>query len=245
VLLHFVTGRAFVCRMEFIGTVLILVGSALYLGSAPGNNVENASAAAILWFVGGFVLLAGMILLTVLSLVVASVTALMPEMLHRQRAWFSIAAQILFTFGVLLWAIGAAAFVVETGPGFQLFGSLLWLLAGGLWFVAFLARLHGAWYYFVPVLSFATAAAATSMITAGTAAQVGLTGTAGSHVGSIESTKTVVTTDQRRHSGSQPVAAPVIANNTAAAPVVASTTHATSTTTNTGTTHPTDVQVAV
>jgi len=118
-----------------------------------------------------------MLLYTVLALVVSSVTALMPEMLHRQRAWFSIASTIFFTIGWIFFVIGAAAYVTLTAPGFLLFGSLLWLVASCLWVVSFLIRMCSSWYYFVPILSFATAAAATSGLVAGTAAQAGVGGT--------------------------------------------------------------------
>lgn len=67
------------------------------------------------------------------------------------------------------------AYVTLTGPGFMLFGSLMIMVASALWMVSFLARLCGAYYYFVPVLGFATAAAATSGLVAGTAAQAGIT----------------------------------------------------------------------
>lgn len=67
------------------------------------------------------------------------------------------------------------AYVTLTGPGFMLFGSLMVMVGSALWMVSFLARLCGAYYYFVPVLGFATAAAATSGLVAGTAAQAGVT----------------------------------------------------------------------
>lgn len=96
-------------------------------------------------------------LTTYLPQVVGSVTALMPEMIHRQRAWFSIGSQFFFTTGWVFFTIGAAAQVVLYGPGFLLFAGLNWLVAASLWFFAFIVRFCGAWYYRVPILSFATA----------------------------------------------------------------------------------------
>lgn len=179
---------------------MLLIGSAFYLASRDEPNEDQASAGewrlrllahptatlqhtapplhapagTILWLIGSFIFLVGILLQTILALIVAAVTALMAEMLHRQRAWFSIAATIMSMIGWVIFTVGAAAMVVMRGPGFLLFGSLLWLAATGLWVVAGLTRMFGTWYYFAPILSFATAAAAVSSIVAGTAAQPGL-----------------------------------------------------------------------
>lgn len=160
--------------LELLGSIVLLVGSAFYLASRDEPNEDQASAGTILWLIGSFIFLVGILLQTIMALIVAAVTALMAEMLHRQRAWFSIAATIMSMVGWVIFTVGAAAMVVMRGPGFLLFGSLLWLAASGLWVVAGLTRMFGTWYYFAPILSFATAAAAVSSIVAGTAAQPGL-----------------------------------------------------------------------
>jgi len=129
---------------------------------------------SILWLIGSSFWLTGKLLETVVALVVGAVTALMPEMLHRQRAWFGIAATLIKMVGWIIFLIGAAAMVIIRAPGFWLFGSLLWLAATALWLFASLVRMFGTWFYFVPILSFATAAAAVSSLVAGTAAQPGL-----------------------------------------------------------------------
>jgi len=157
---------------ELIGSCLLLIGSAIYLG----GGLDNASTAGILWIIGAWIFLVGLILLSVINMVIGSVTALMTEMMHRQRAWFSVGSTMLFTFGMLLFTIGAAALAVTNTPGFTLFGSILWICAAAMWMWSFLVRGCGAWYYFVPVLSFATATAATSGLVAGSAAQPGLVG---------------------------------------------------------------------
>ena len=88
-------------------------------------------------------------------MIVGSVTSLMPEMVLRQRAWFSIASQLLFTLGMAFFVIGAACYVTQS---LGLLASLLWLVASTLWLISFWVRLHGTWLYFVPLMAFATGA---------------------------------------------------------------------------------------
>jgi hypothetical protein len=128
--------------------------------------------------IGAFIWLVGMLLYTVIALVVASVTALMPEMLHRQRSWFSIASTVFFTTGWLFFTIAMCAYVVLSAPGFMLFGSLLVMVAASLWVFSFIIKMFGSYNYFVPILGFATASAATTGLVAGTAAQAGISSAA-------------------------------------------------------------------
>lgn len=74
----------------------------LFIRLSPCSYIgqsRTASTGAILMMIGAFVWLVGQILYTVIALIVASVTALMPEMVHRQRAWFSIASTLFFLMG--------------------------------------------------------------------------------------------------------------------------------------------------
>jgi hypothetical protein len=135
-------------------------------------------------------------------MVVGSVTALMPEMVMRQRAWFHVASTVKYLLGWVFFTIGAAAMVVLRGPGFLLFGSLLWLVASSLWTLSFMTRCCGHYHFDVPVMAFATAGAATSGLVAGTASQAGITGmTKGAESKAVEN-RAVTTSQTEQHMAS-------------------------------------------
>lgn len=159
-------------RLELLGAILLLIGAAIYT-AAFATDVNEATAGGVLFLLGSFTYLVSQLLLMVVAMIVGSVTSLMPDMVLRQRSWFAVASQFMFTVGMAYFVAGAAAFVTAS---LGLFGALLWLVASTLWLVAFYVRLHSTWLYFVPLMAFATAAAATTSAVAGTAAQAGVTG---------------------------------------------------------------------
>ena len=159
--------------LELLAAVLLLIGAAIYTAADEGR-INAGTTGGILFLLGAFVLLMSQSMLMVVALVVGSVTSLMPDMALRQRAWCSIASQLLFLLGLNFFVLGAIAYVLQS---LGLYGSILWLVASATWLLAFSVRMAGTWHFFVPLMAFAAAAAATTTTTTTAAALAG--GTSG------------------------------------------------------------------
>jgi hypothetical protein len=136
--------------LAFIATILLLIGSAIWLGA----TTDITTAGSILWLIGYSLLLLAFLLSFGLALTIGTVVALMTHLNPRYRAWHSMQAHAILVAGSLLFVVGACAFILVTGEGFWHYASLLWIVASSLYIIAWYIHMKATYSHFTPVYSF-------------------------------------------------------------------------------------------
>jgi hypothetical protein len=89
--------------LQFIGTALVLIGSAIFFG----NNLDTTSAGAILWFIGfGIWALASFIIYSV-NQMVNGMTVIMPSMSQRYMSWHASMSTLAVTIALIFFVLGS------------------------------------------------------------------------------------------------------------------------------------------
>lgn len=136
--------------LAFIASIVILIGSAIWLGA----TTDITTSGSILWLIGYSLLLVSFLLSFGLSLTIGTVVALMTHLNPRYRAWHAMQAHAILVAGSLLFVVGAAGFILVTGEGYWHFASLLWIVAASLYMIAWYIHMKATYSHFTPVYSF-------------------------------------------------------------------------------------------
>jgi hypothetical protein len=99
--------------LQLVGTILVLVGSAVF----TGDNLSDAGAGAIIWLIGFTLWMFASLMEFGVALMVATAVVLMPTMLHRNRAWHGLLSSLLLLISLIFFALGSILFIARDPPG--------------------------------------------------------------------------------------------------------------------------------
>lgn len=152
--------------LQFIATIGILVGSAIFIGT----GFSDVSTGAILWLIFFGVWAVSAFITTGVALMVLSVTPFMPDMMQRYRSWHGLLNALGLLISMIFFCLGAILWITIRPPGAWLIASLLYLTGSVFLTLTFANHLLTTYAYYVPVSGFLTAATAYGPRGAGAAA---------------------------------------------------------------------------